>query len=169
MASGGGVAAWVYDSIISSGVNRWGRDVHCIVGILGSVTTRYDSVITRKGEGGRSVDINGLQRPLASLLHETNYASLTTKCLIMPGVCTVPDTSPRPSAFHDSSSVQLAHCDPGETNPFVQYLLYKIQYNVGSSQTRDPKPVTEQKTIILMSDTMPRLMATRLRIKGVNG
>ena len=29
------VAAWVYDGIISSGVNRWGRDVHCIVGVLG--------------------------------------------------------------------------------------------------------------------------------------
>ena len=72
------VAAWVYDSIISSGVNRWGRDVHCIVGVLGSVTTRYDSVITRKGEGGRSVVVNGPQRPLASLLRETNYASLTT-------------------------------------------------------------------------------------------
>ena len=27
--------AWVYDSIIYSGVNRWGRDVHCIVGVLG--------------------------------------------------------------------------------------------------------------------------------------
>ena len=29
------VAAWVYDGIISSGVNRWGRDVHCIVGVIG--------------------------------------------------------------------------------------------------------------------------------------
>ena len=25
MSSGGGVAAWVYDSSIHSGVNRWGR------------------------------------------------------------------------------------------------------------------------------------------------
>ena len=31
----GYVAAWVYDSIIYSGVNRRGRDVHCIVGVLG--------------------------------------------------------------------------------------------------------------------------------------
>ena len=113
------VAAWVYDSIISSGINRWGRDVHCIVGVLGSVTTRYDSVITRKGEGGRSVDFNGPQRPLASLLRETFYVSLTTKCLTAPGISTVPDPSPRPSAFHDSSLVQLAHGDPGEINPFV--------------------------------------------------
>ena len=45
------VAAWVYDSIIHSGLNRWGKDVHCIVGVLGNATTRYDSVITRKGEG----------------------------------------------------------------------------------------------------------------------
>ena len=35
MSSGGGVAAWAYDSIIYSGVNRRGRDVHCIVGVLG--------------------------------------------------------------------------------------------------------------------------------------
>ena len=49
------VAAWAYDSIISSGVNRWGRDVHCIIGVLRSATTRYDSVITRKGEGGCTV------------------------------------------------------------------------------------------------------------------
>ena len=29
------VAAWAYDSIIYSGVNKRGRDVHCIVGVLG--------------------------------------------------------------------------------------------------------------------------------------
>ena len=29
------VAAWVYDSIIHLGVNRRGRDFHCIVGVLG--------------------------------------------------------------------------------------------------------------------------------------
>ena len=113
------VVAWVYGSIISSGVNRWGWDVHCIVGVLGSVTTRYDSIITRKWEGGRSVDVNGPRRPLASLLRETYYVSLTTKCLTALGISTVPDPSPRPSAFHDSSPVQLAHGDPGEINPFV--------------------------------------------------
>ena len=45
------VAAWVYDGIISSGVNRWGRDVHCIVSVLESATTRCDSVITCSGGG----------------------------------------------------------------------------------------------------------------------
>ena len=35
MSSGGGVAAWVYDSIIYSGVNKTGRDVYCIIGVLG--------------------------------------------------------------------------------------------------------------------------------------
>ena len=35
MSSGGCVVAWVYDSIIHSGVNRRGRDVHCVVGVLG--------------------------------------------------------------------------------------------------------------------------------------
>ena len=38
------VAAWVYDSIISSGINRWGRDVHCIVGVFGKLShTLYRS------------------------------------------------------------------------------------------------------------------------------
>ena len=119
MSSEGDVAAWAYDSIISSGVNKWGRDVHCIVGVLGSATTRYDSVITCQGEGDCTVVVlNGPQRPLASLLRETNYASLTTKCLTMPEICTVPDTSPRPSAFHDSSSVQLGQQMTHVKSPF---------------------------------------------------
>ena len=76
---------------------------------------------------------------MASLLRETNYASLTTKCLTVSGVCMVPNTSPRPSPFHDFSSVQLEHGDPGERYPFVQYCLYRIQYNVGVVR-RETKP-----------------------------
>ena len=38
-------------STFHSGLNRWGRDDHCIVGVLGSATTRYDSVITRSRGG----------------------------------------------------------------------------------------------------------------------
>ena len=140
MSSGGGVAAWAYDSIISSGVNRWGRDVHCIVGVLGSATTRYDSVITRKGESDCSVVLNGPQRSLASLLRETNYASLTTKCLTMPGICTVPDTSPRPSASHDSSSVQLGQ----QMTQVKSTLLYSTAATVFSIMSgvirRETKP-----------------------------
>ena len=64
------IVAWVYDDIISSGVNRWVRDVHCIVGVLGSATIRYDSVIARKGAGGCSDVVNGTQRRLASLLRK---------------------------------------------------------------------------------------------------
>ena len=37
----------------------------------------------RGGDGSTEV-LNGPRKPLASLLRETNYASLTTKCLIMP-------------------------------------------------------------------------------------
>ena len=36
----------------------------------------------RGGDGSTEV-VNGTPRPLTSLLRETNYASLTTKCLIM--------------------------------------------------------------------------------------
>ena len=35
------------------------------------------------GEGMAQTVVNGTPRPLASLLRETNYASLTTECLIM--------------------------------------------------------------------------------------
>ena len=49
-----------YDGIMSSGVNKWGRDVHCIVGVFGRATTRYDLVITRSGGGpGCTVLITG--------------------------------------------------------------------------------------------------------------
>ena len=140
MSSGGGVAAWAYDSIISSGVNRWGRDVHCILGVFGSATTRYDSVITRKGEGGHSVVLNGPQRTLASLLRETNYASLTTKCLTMPGICTVPDTSPRPGAFHDSSSVQLGQQMTQVKSPFCTELPLQYFSIMSGVVRRETKP-----------------------------
>ena len=74
-----------------------------------------------KPRGGGGIDqlLNGTpKRPLASLLCEINDASLTNKCLITPGVCTVPDPSPRASAFHDSSSSTISHDEPGEINLF---------------------------------------------------
>ena len=53
MSSGGGVAAWVYDSIIYSGVNRRGRDVHCIVAVLGKSSHAMTIIVACKdlGEG----------------------------------------------------------------------------------------------------------------------
>ena len=75
----------------------------------------------RGGDGSTHVD-NGTPRPLASLLRETNYASLTTKCLTVPGVCTVPNTSPRPSAFHDFSSVWFSHGNQVISNPCAYYI-----------------------------------------------
>ena len=56
MSSGGGIAAWAYDGIISSGVNRWGRDVHCIVDVLGKSSHTHMLVIVackyqRVGDG----------------------------------------------------------------------------------------------------------------------
>ena len=96
------VATWVYDSIIASGVQVGvGRPLYC----RRSWETDYTSYMSVTGEGPVSSVGNGTpKRPLASLLCETNDTSPTTKCLIMPGVCTVPDPSPRPSAFHDSST-----------------------------------------------------------------
>ena len=109
MSSGRGVAAWVSDSIISSGVQVGVGTSTVMQAFLESQATRnvgHSSACKGLGVGdGLTVVVNGPpKRPLASLLCETNDASLTTKCLIMPGVCTVPDPSPRPSAFHDSST-----------------------------------------------------------------
>ena len=51
----------------------------------------------------------------------------------------------------------------------IQYLLYRIQYNVGCSQTRDRKPSYSTERNNLMSDTLPRPIATRRRIKVIDG
>ena len=64
-----------------------------------------------RGEGGLTSYKNGTQRPLVSLFCEINHASLTNKCLITPAVCTVPDPSPLPSAFHDFSPSTTSHDD----------------------------------------------------------
>ena len=42
--------------ITNDGFIRWGRDAHCIVGVLGRLTTRHGSVITCKGVG-RSLSV----------------------------------------------------------------------------------------------------------------
>ena len=75
----------------------------------------------RGGDGSTEV-VNGSQRPLASLLRETNDASLTTKCLIMPRSMYDTEPSPRPSAFHDFSSVRLAHGDQVTPNSCAYYI-----------------------------------------------
>ena len=71
-------------------------------------------LIACKGQRGRGwldrVD-NGTPRPLAGLLRETNYASLTTKCLTVPGVCTLPNTRPTTEWTQHLFSVQLEHGD----------------------------------------------------------
>ena len=98
-------------------VYRWGKDVHCIVGVLGSLTTRYDTVITRNGEGWSLSCKNGTPRPLARLLCEINSASLTNKCLIAPAVCTVPD--PHDQVLFTSSSSTTSHDEPGDINRYA--------------------------------------------------
>ena len=51
-------------------VHRWGRDIHYIVGVLGSLTTRYDLVISCHGSGpGQDV-----------LYHETPKALWSPVC-----------------------------------------------------------------------------------------
>ena len=95
-------------------VYRWGKDVHCIVPGRRSWESdhTYDLVISCKGRAVSSVVKTEPQRSLASLLCEINHASLTNKCLIAPAVCTVPNPSPRPSAFHDFSTSTTRH--PGD-------------------------------------------------------
>ena len=95
-----------------------------------------------RGGDGLAVVVNGTSKGLwPCLLYETNDASLTTKCLTMPGVCTVPDPSPRPSDLQ-----QLSLILPGQlmtqvkSTLLIQYRRHRLQYNVGYSQTRDLKP-----------------------------
>ena len=96
------------DSFISL-VRRWGRDVHCIVGVLGRLTTRHELVISCNG-AGRSVSVvhRTPKRPFGRLLCETNHASLTNQCLTAPAMCTVPDPSPQSIALHRLSSLRPA-------------------------------------------------------------
>ena len=55
----GGIAAWVYYGIIFSGVNRWGRDVHCIVGVLGKSSHTHMLVIVacKDQRGGHGLTV----------------------------------------------------------------------------------------------------------------
>ena len=43
-------------------VHRWGRDVHCVVGVLGSLTIRYYLSYRVKG-AGRSVSVGRQRKP----------------------------------------------------------------------------------------------------------
>ena len=93
-------------------VYRWGRDVHCIVGVLGSLTTRmiWSYRVTGEGLVIQLLKRNP-QKASGRLLCETNHASLTNKCLTAPAICTVPDPSPRQSALHDFTSSTTRHDD----------------------------------------------------------
>ena len=101
-------------------VHRWGRNVHCIVGVLGSLTTPYNLVISyQRGGPGQSVIFG-------RLLCETNHASLTNQCLTRPVMFTVPDPSPRPSQLHQLFQYDPAKGLSGDINLLVQYLRYSV-------------------------------------------
>ena len=58
-------------------VYRWGRGVHCIVGVVGSLTTRHDLVISCKRGGTVSVVSRNPKDLLVPVYSETNHANLT--------------------------------------------------------------------------------------------
>ena len=126
-------------------VYRWRKDVHCIVGVLGSLTTRRMIWSYRvKGRAVSFVVKTEPQRPLASLLCEINHASLTNKCLIAPAVCTVPDPSPRPSAFHDfSTSTTRRHGDRVTSihTHIISSTDFSIMLGVARRETLNPDTV----------------------------
>ena len=76
---------------------------------------------------------------VACLLCETNHASLTNQCLTTAVMCTVPDPSSRPSHLYHLSSPRPAIGQSGYINPLDSVTLYRVQYNVGCNQTKDPK------------------------------
>ena len=98
-----------------------------------------------KGAGRLLTRCYGSPRPLASLLRETNYASLTTECLTVPGVCTVPNTRPTTEWTSALLFNTTRARRPGETNPFVHYCRYSIQYNVRCRQMREQPQLQYRK------------------------
>ena len=70
----------------------------------------------QRGGDGSTHAVNGSPRPMAGLLRETNYASLTTRYLTVSGLCPVQNTSLRPSGLQPFSSVQLEHGDQVKAN-----------------------------------------------------
>ena len=78
-------------------VRRWGRDVYYILGVLGSLTKRYDLIISCHGGGpGQTVLITEPQRFYGRLfVVKITEASLTNQGVTPPVMCTVPD--PRPT------------------------------------------------------------------------
>ena len=109
-------------------VHRWGRDVHCIiVGGLGSLTTRYDLVISCHGGGpGHLVVIMEPQKAVWPPVTRLTDASFTKYCLTRPAMCTVPDPSPRSSALHQLSSLRPAIGQSSDISLLVQYLRHSV-------------------------------------------
>ena len=85
MSSRGGYCGVANDSFISLVTNRSGRIVHYIVGVRGSLTTRYDGHSRVTGGGpGQSV-VMDTPKDLLVACCEINHASLTNYHLTRPG------------------------------------------------------------------------------------
>ena len=136
--------AWVYDSIISSGVQvRKGRPLYCRRSWESNHT--YDLVISCKGAGGQFSCKNGTPKISGQpVIFEINHASLTNKCLIAPAVCTIPDPSPRPSAFHDFSTSTTRHHGDWVTSIHTHIISstdFSIMLGVARRKTLNPDTV----------------------------
>ena len=109
------------------------------------------------------------QKASGRLLCEANHASLTNKCLTAPAMCTVPDPNPRPSTLHDFSSSTTRHGD--QVTSIHTNIISSTEFSImlGVARRESPKPRYRYRKHDLMSITMPRSIATRHRIKVVDG
>ena len=133
-------------------VRRRGRDVHCIIGVLGRLTTRHGLVISCK-EAGRLVSVvsRNPERSFGRLLCETNHASVTNQCLTAPAMCTVPDPSPRSSALHHLSSLR-----PAAVTRWHKILAHTIS----STEFSIISDVARRETV--NSDTVLRIVSIKI-------
>ena len=77
-----------------------------MVGVLGSLTTRYDLVIScKRGESGQIVVITDTPRAFLAACCETDHVSLTNYCLTWTS--NIYGTGPEPTTKSSSSAVPV--------------------------------------------------------------
>ena len=143
MSSGGGGCFGVAnDTFISLVTNKSGRIVHYVVGVLRSLTTHYDGHShVKEGGPSQSEVVTDTPKDLLVACFEVNHASLTNQCLTRPAIWTAPDPrSTHRVTFMSSSSTTQRKDYQGILALGTSATLYRVQYNVGRSQTRDRKP-----------------------------
>ena len=121
-------------------VYRWGKDVHCIVGVLGSLTRRYDSVIARNGGG----PVSQLLKRNPKGLWSACYVRLTTRQQYVRYRTRVHD-----QVFFTTSSSTTRHT-MNQVTSIHRHANFSTEFSIMQycSQTRDLKPRYSSESMI---------------------